>query len=132
MATQVTNDRSPPQLVPPTPVTAGKVPPAGTRPADAGADEAAVQATARKPIPEVSVSEIVDQMPQIIRRDLNFSVDEASGKTVVKIIDAESKEMVRQIPPEELLALARRLQQIEQEQSASEEQLKGLLLTTKA
>ncbi len=132
MATQVTNDRSPPQLVPLKPVTTGEVPPAGTRPAGVGAKEVEVQATARKPVPEASVSEIVGQMAQIIRRDLNFSLDEDSGKMVVKIIDAESQETVRQIPPEELLALARRLQQFEQEQSASGDQLKGLLLTTKA
>ncbi|MCK9530857.1 MAG: flagellar protein FlaG [Gammaproteobacteria bacterium] len=132
MAMQVTNDRSPPQLVPLKPVATGEVPPAGARPADAGAKEAELQATARKPVPEASVSEIVGQMAQIIRRDLNFSLDEDSGKMVVKIIDAESQETVRQIPPEELLALARRLQQIEQEQSASGDQLKGLLLTTKA
>lgn len=44
---------------------------------------------------------------QTVNRDLSFSVDELSGKTVIKVIDAETKEVIRQIPPEEILALAR-------------------------
>lgn len=132
MATQVTNDRSPPQLAPLKPVTAGEVPPAGINPAATRVKEPEIQETARESVTEASVSELVGQLAQIIRHDLNFALDEDSGKMVVKIIDAESQELVRQIPPEELLVLARRLLQIEQEQSLSGEQLKGLLLTTKA
>jgi flagellar protein FlaG len=132
MATQVTNDRSPPQVVPLKPVTPGELAPAGTNPAATGVKEAHPQTKAEAPMPEATVSEIVGQVAQIVRRDLNFSLDEDSGKMVVKIIDSESQELVRQIPPDELLALARRLQQMAQEQSASGDQLKGLLLTTKA
>lgn len=44
---------------------------------------------------------------QNIQRDLQFSVDEASGRNVVKVIDSKSKEVIRQIPSEEVLALAR-------------------------
>jgi flagellar protein FlaG len=40
-------------------------------------------------------------------RDLEFSVDEDTGRTVLKVIHAESGEVIRQIPPEELLDLAR-------------------------
>ncbi len=40
-------------------------------------------------------------------RDLEFSVDEATGKTILKVIHAESGEVIRQIPPEELLHIAR-------------------------
>jgi flagellar protein FlaG len=132
MATQVTNDRSPPQLAPLKPVTAGEASPAGISPAATGVKEPEIQGTAREPVTEASVSEAVGQMAQIIRRDLNFALDEDSGKMVVKIVDAESQELVRQIPPEELLVLARRLLQIQQEQSLSGDQLKGLLLTAKA
>ncbi len=44
---------------------------------------------------------------QNIQRDLQFSVDEESGRNVVKVIDSKSKEVIRQIPSEEVLALAR-------------------------
>ena len=42
------------------------------------------------------------------RRELNFSVDDQTGRTVVKVIDHETKEVIRQIPAEEVLAVARR------------------------
>jgi flagellar protein FlaG len=93
--------------------------------------EVEVKAKASEPEPEPSMSDIVSQMAQVVRRDLNFMLDEGSGKTVVKIIDSQSGELVRQIPSEEMLALARRLQEMTREQSASGEQLKGLLVTTK-
>lgn len=46
---------------------------------------------------------------QRVRRELQFSVDEASGRTVIRVIDASTEEVIRQIPPEEVLALARYL-----------------------
>jgi flagellar protein FlaG len=46
---------------------------------------------------------------QTFRRDLQFTVDQDSGQTVIKVVDSETKEVIRQIPPEELLALARSL-----------------------
>ena len=46
---------------------------------------------------------------QNLQRAIEFSVDEESGETVVKVVDAETKELIRQIPSEELLAIANRL-----------------------
>lgn len=40
-------------------------------------------------------------------RDLEFSVDESTGRTILKVIHAESGEVIRQIPPEELLQIAK-------------------------
>jgi uncharacterized FlaG/YvyC family protein len=36
-------------------------------------------------------------------------VDQASGRTVITVINAATKEVVRQIPPEQLLDIARNL-----------------------
>ena len=52
---------------------------------------------------------------------LNFSVHEATGRTVIKVIDAETREVVREIPPEEILKLI-----------VSIEEMAGSLLDTKA
>ena len=41
------------------------------------------------------------------RRDLHFRVDEASGRTIITVINAATAEVVRQIPAEEILAFAR-------------------------
>lgn len=44
-----------------------------------------------------------------MQRELNFSVDEDSGRTVIKVLDPQTHEVIRQIPAEEVLALARHL-----------------------
>lgn len=42
-------------------------------------------------------------------RDLQFSVDQASGRTVITVKEAATGAVVRQIPAEEILAIARHL-----------------------
>jgi flagellar protein FlaG len=44
-------------------------------------------------------------------RSLSFRVDEASGRTVITVLDATTHEIVRQIPSEEVLALARAVEE---------------------
>lgn len=48
----------------------------------------------------------VNQFVQKLSRDLQFTVDDDSGRTVIKVLDTETKEVIRQIPPEELLRIA--------------------------
>lgn len=55
-----------------------------------------------------SISKINDSI-QAIRNELHISVDQDSGRLVVKVIDAENGETIRQIPSEELLQLAQQL-----------------------
>lgn len=43
------------------------------------------------------------------RRNLEFSTDEESGKIVVKVIASDSGELIRQLPSEEALRIARSL-----------------------
>jgi flagellar protein FlaG len=52
---------------------------------------------------------------------LEFSVDTDTNRIVVKVVDNETRELVRQIPMEEMLVLAKAMNQ-----------LQGLLLRTKA
>jgi len=56
----------------------------------------------------VAVGQINDYV-QNLQRNLQFTVDEVTGKDVVTVIDSESKEVIRQLPSEEALELARRL-----------------------
>lgn len=44
---------------------------------------------------------------QDMRRSLRFSVDDSSGRIVVKVIDLSTEEVIRQIPSEEMMALIR-------------------------
>jgi flagellar protein FlaG len=57
---------------------------------------------------ESVVSQISDFV-QNFQRDLQFSVDKDSGRIVVKVLDSETKEVIRTIPPEETLRMAERL-----------------------
>lgn len=59
------------------------------------------------------------------RRNLEFNIDESSGKTVVKVIDAETDEVIRQIPNENALHMA---QFLRENGGASE----GAILNTEA
>ena len=56
-----------------------------------------------------AVHKMRDHM-QVIDRDLHFSIDEDSGVTVVKVIDPETKEVVRQIPTEDVMRVVRSLE----------------------
>jgi flagellar protein FlaG len=51
----------------------------------------------------------IEQFVQSVKRNLEFSIDETSGKVVVKVIASDSGEVVRQIPNEEVLKLANSL-----------------------
>ncbi|MGK5039086.1 flagellar protein FlaG [Janthinobacterium sp. GB1R12] len=53
-----------------------------------------------------AVSEL-NQSSQIKTQGIEFSIDEDSQRTVVKIIDQETKEVLRQIPTKEALELAK-------------------------
>lgn len=51
----------------------------------------------------------INENEQVVQRELNFSIDKDSGKTVIKIMDLATKEVIRQIPNEEALSFARKL-----------------------
>lgn len=52
---------------------------------------------------------VINNNIQAIKRELHFSIDDKSGETVIKVIDSETEELVRQIPNEDALKVARRL-----------------------
>ncbi|MGV8886540.1 MAG: flagellar protein FlaG [Pseudomonas sp.] len=57
---------------------------------------------------KMAVQEI-EKFVQSVKRNLEFSIDEPSGKVVVKVIASDSGELIRQIPNEEVLKLANSL-----------------------
>jgi flagellar protein FlaG len=62
-----------------------------------------------KPQLERATQELAEFAKQS-NRDLMFSVDETSGKTVVTVMDGETSEVIRQIPSEEVLRIAQALE----------------------
>jgi len=45
-------------------------------------------------------------------RNLNFSIDETTGYNVVRVINPETNELIRQLPSEELLKIARNMRDL--------------------
>ena len=77
-----------------------------------------VKAQENKPHPQVEpererVVEAIKNIQEFVdaaQRGLQFSIDEESGRIVVKVIARQTGEVLRQLPSEEALELARRLQ----------------------
>lgn len=64
----------------------------------------------------------------VVSRSLNIKVDSDLREPIVTVLDADTDEVVRQIPSEELVAIAKFLRAQEAAQGASEEALTGVLL----
>ena len=109
------------------------------QPAHASDSTQAVQASSS--VEKRDVETAVEQMKdfaQVMSRQLQFSVDDDSGRTVVRVLDKESGDTIRQIPSEEVLALARHMKELMEAESAKvaskgmQDQPVGLLMETQA
>ncbi len=78
------------------------------------------------------ISETVTEINDIIRsvqRDLAFNIDEDSGRTIIRVIDSESGELIRQIPSEDFLAIATHLRGFREDTVSGGEIGQGLLFS---
>lgn len=71
--------------------------------------------------------ESINQFVNAQMRTLNFSVDENSGRPVVKVIDFETKDVIRQIPGEEVLKMASAIKKLQDDLGSAT----GLLINSK-
>lgn len=71
-------------------------------------EQALDQEKASKELIEQTVKRINSHI-QKVERNLQFEVDEDTGRTVVKVMDTQTQELIRQIPREEILKLAQTL-----------------------
>ena len=77
-----------------------------------------------EPVSDENVQKAVDQIQNFtdkVARNLKFSIDEDTGKTVVKLLDTQTQEVIRQFPTEEAISIARTLDKVQ-----------GLLFSDKA
>ena len=62
-------------------------------------------------IPKIeSVTRQIDSYLRSINRSLQFRLDQATGQMVVSICDTETGEVIRQVPGEEALRIAQRIE----------------------
>ncbi|CAG9932677.1 flagellar protein FlaG [Candidatus Nitrotoga arctica] len=64
----------------------------------------------------------INQMLQQANKDVEFSVDDSTKKSIIKVVDSTTGDLIRQFPSEEGLSLTRAIDRIQN----------GLLLTQKA
>ncbi|CAD5286009.1 Flagellar biosynthesis protein FlaG [Alteromonas sp. 38] len=67
---------------------------------------------------QVSLENAVQEVESFLQtqnRNLAFSIDDETKRSVVTVKDSESGDVIRQIPSEEVLALAERIQDLQQD-----------------
>jgi len=60
-----------------------------------------------------SLEQVVDDLntsAQNLKREIRFTVDENSGRTIITVIDGMSKQIVRQIPARDIIAISQNFQ----------------------
>lgn len=62
---------------------------------------------------------LVESFLQGQNRNLAFSIDENTERSVVTVLDSDSGDVIRQIPSEEILVLAKRIQELQQDIGSS-------------
>lgn len=66
-------------------------------------------------------TEMINRAMRSMSRGLQFSVDQSTGKTVVRVVDQDTEEVIRQIPSEEVMKIASEI-----------DRFQGMLLRQKA
>lgn len=87
-------------------------------PLSAGANEKMAEETHKAAVEAASKA---NQAISAMKSNLQFMVDDNTGINVVKVVDTETKQTIRQIPSEEMITIAQRL-----------DELKGLLVKNTA
>ncbi|HJU71312.1 MAG TPA: flagellar protein FlaG [Paucimonas sp.] len=78
-----------------------------------------------KPVPTASqladMLKDINKAVQALSQNVEFSIDEDTDRAIVKVVDKETKEVIRQMPSKEVLEIAKALDRVQ-----------GLLIKQKA
>lgn len=94
---------------------------AQTREAQDVAQEAAKAQAHNDPKAVTEAVNAINAQVQKVSQNLKFSIDQESGRTVIKVVEGDSGKIIRQIPSEEALAISQAL-----------EKMQGLIIEQKA
>ncbi|MDP4943900.1 MAG: flagellar protein FlaG [Paraglaciecola sp.] len=85
--------------------------------------ETAVEAKVNAVLPSAAEVEnalsIVNKAAIFEQRSLSFMVDEASGRSIIKVMDRSNDQLIRQIPSEELIKVAQDIKKLQEEMGQS-------------
>ena len=54
----------------------------------------------------------LSSLAQNLQRDLLFSIDEKNGKTILKVVDRETEDIIREIPSEDIRRIKERVAEV--------------------
>lgn len=89
----------------------------------------AVAQTQETEVPREALEKVVSQLKEYVQnlqRDMDFQVDDVTGRVVITVIDSHTNTVIRQIPTEEALAISRHLAELLADEP------KGFLIELKA
>ncbi len=86
------------------------------------------ESNARSEQPKLNVESLsrLEDAVQVVHRNLEFRVDDETGKQVIRVIDSGTGKLIRQIPPEQILNM------ISQLQDSLDDMVSGVLLDDRA
>ena len=87
-------------------------------------NEQAVASETNGPAKQQAIEQAVKNVNDFVKpinNTLSFNLDQDTGQTVIKVVDLSTQKVIRQIPSEEMLAIAKAL-----------DTMKGLLVQQKA
>ena len=85
----------------------------------------------RQTVARAELDSAVDQaneIGQLLNRKLNFTIDEATERVVVTVVDEETGEVVRQVPPNEMLRISAHLKQLQEMNNRVMSAVKSVIL----
>ncbi|MBF4797726.1 flagellar protein FlaG [Aeromonas hydrophila] len=87
--------------------------------------------SAKQDVPQADIENEVQKLQEFSKLQgwtVNFSVEKDLDQVVIKVVDAETKSMIRQIPSEELLAISKRIKDLRESDATGGGSRAGLLL----
>lgn len=72
----------------------------------------------------------LNEQVQTVKRSLEFAVEDDTGMVVVSVRDSDTNELIRQIPAEYVVEMARKMQELQEEQT--QQNADGLLFRSEA
>ncbi|AUZ75572.1 flagellar protein FlaG [Aeromonas hydrophila] len=87
--------------------------------------------SAKQDVPQADIENEVQKLQEFSKLQgwtVNFSVEKDLDQVVIKVVDAETKSMIRQIPSEELLAISKRIKDLRESDATGGGSRVGLLL----
>ena len=55
--------------------------------------------------------DVMNKVAEVLNRQLSFDVRDKTGEVFVRVVDKETGDVIREIPPEELVALSERIRE---------------------